>query len=71
MFLELLAPLFIAVLTIAVLAAAVTWQVTPAAIGLGALGAIGLATTVLGGLSADLWAHRHAPQRLKSQAKNR
>ncbi|UIF29167.1 hypothetical protein KB236_11755 [Levilactobacillus brevis] len=71
MFFELLAPLFIAVLTIAVLAALINWQITTAAIGLGALGAIGLITVLLSGLAADLWTHRHAPLRAKSQAKNR
>lgn len=70
-FITLLAPLFIAVLTIAVLAALVKWQLTPAAMGLGVLGAAGLATVVVSGLIADLWARRHAPIHLKSQAKNR
>ncbi|KRL94815.1 hypothetical protein FD28_GL000259 [Levilactobacillus hammesii DSM 16381] len=71
LFFELLAPLFIAVLTIAALAALIKWQFTPAAVGLGTLGAAGLATVVISGLIADLWTRRHAPVRVKSQAKNR
>ena len=71
MFIELLAPLFIAVLTIAGLAALVKWQVTPAAVGLGTLGAAGLVTVVVSGLVADLWTHRHTPAAVKSQVKNR
>jgi len=71
MFIELLAPLFIAVLTIAGLAILVKWQITPTAVGLGTLGAAGLVTVVISGLVADLWTRRHTTAAVKSQAKNR
>lgn len=71
MFIELLAPLFIAVLTIAGLAVVVKWQVTAAAVGLGTLGAAGLVMVVVSGLLADLWTRRHTATPVKSQAKNR
>lgn len=70
-FIELLAPLFIAILTLGALAALIKWQITPAAIGLGGLGAAGLITILISGVIADLWTRRHATLQIKSQAKNR
>ena len=70
MFIELLAPLFIAILTIAALMALVKWHLTTAAIGLGTLGALGLIIVILSGLAADFWAYRHTARQVKAQIKD-
>ncbi|WP_125574480.1 hypothetical protein [Levilactobacillus huananensis] len=56
-FLEMLAPIFIAVLGIAGLNAVITGRVTATAVGLTILGVTGLTVTVTSGLIADLWDH--------------
>ncbi|MCH4124322.1 MAG: hypothetical protein LKH74_05045 [Levilactobacillus sp.] len=66
-FFEILAPLFIAILVLAGLAALIAWQLTPTAIGLGALGAGGLVTLVVAGVVADGWSRRHAASRQPSR----
>ncbi len=70
MFVELLAPLFIAILTIAALMTLVKWHFTTAAIGLGTLGTLGLIIVILSGLAADFWSYRHAVRQVKSQIKD-
>ncbi|MFC6290275.1 hypothetical protein [Levilactobacillus angrenensis] len=68
-FLEILAPLFIAILVLAGLAAVITRQLTPAVIGLGALGTGGLLTLVVAGLIADGWSRHAASQQLQASHK--
>ena len=70
-FIDMLAPLFIAVLVLGGLAALVTWQLTPVVYGLGILGAGGLLVTLLAGMLADGWTHRQTHQQLNEQSKNR
>lgn len=62
-FFEILAPLFIAILVLAGLAALITRQLTPAVIGLVGLSVGGLLTIVLAGLVADGWSRHHAANR--------
>lgn len=70
-FIDLLAPLFIAILVLAGLAAGLARTITPVVIGLGGLGIGGLATILIAGLLADGWTRRQTVQQLKSQPKNR
>lgn len=69
-FIEILAPIFIAILVLAGLAALLTWQLSPVVVGLAGLGAGGLLVVMLSGLLADGWTHRQA-QQLHEQTKNR
>ncbi|WP_225365235.1 hypothetical protein [Levilactobacillus brevis] len=66
-FIETLAPLFIAVLVIAGLAAIVSGQLTLMVIGLTSLGAGGLFMCLLAGLLADGWYHRQSVRSLKKR----
>jgi len=70
-FIEILAPIFIAILVLAGLAALLTWQLSPVVLGLAGLGAGGLLIVTLSGLLADGWTHRQAQQQLHEQPKNR
>ncbi|WP_261811079.1 hypothetical protein [Levilactobacillus humaensis] len=71
-FLEMLAPIFIAVLVIAGLSAWVAGHVTTTTVGLAILGVAGLAVTVISGLIADLWAHsRTVSHSLNDQSSRR
>lgn len=69
-FLEMLAPIFIAVLVIAGLSAWITGHLTATTLGLAVLGGAGLTITVLSGLIADLWEHHQTVTHpLKKQQK--
>lgn len=59
-FIEILAPIFIALLVLAGLAAMITWQITAATLGLAGLGVGGLLTILLAGIVADTWTHHQS-----------
>ncbi|WP_367295422.1 hypothetical protein [Levilactobacillus yonginensis] len=70
-FIDMLAPLFIAIIALAGLAALINLRITAAVIGLGGLGFGGLAIVVIGGLLTDAIAHLKESAQLKSPTKNR
>ena len=70
-FIDMLAPFFIAIIVLAGLAALINLRITAAVIGLGGLGFGGLAIVVIGGLLADAITRLRESTQLKSPTKNR